>query len=74
MAVFGLILFWQLCGKMTGKPKDWLKAPVLQWLIASVMGIWLLFQSDSKTSIICLGVGCLLLLATKIPLFGSEQK
>jgi O-antigen ligase len=73
VAVFGLILFWQLTEKMTGKPKDWIRAPVLQWLIAAAMGVWLLQQCDSKTSIICLSVGCVLLLTTKIRLLEANK-
>jgi len=74
VAVFGLVLFWQLAEKMTGKPKDWSRSPVLQWLIAFAMGIWLLRQCDSQTSIICFGIGCILLLTTRIDFLSSNRK
>jgi exopolysaccharide production protein ExoQ len=73
VAVFGLILFWQLFERMSREPKDWFKSPALQWLIAGAMGVWLLYQSDSKTSIICLGIGCVLLSTTKIRLLKANK-
>jgi hypothetical protein len=71
--VFGLVLLWQLldCGKK--KPRDYLKSPVLQWAITLAMGLWLLRQCDSKTSIMGLSVGAALLLTTKVRVLDKRR-
>jgi len=64
--VFGLVLLWQLLDYGGNKPRDYLKRPALQWIITLAMGLWLLRQCDSKTSMIGLIVGASLFLITKI--------
>jgi exopolysaccharide production protein ExoQ len=64
--VFGLILVWQLLDLRSRKVRDYFKAPALQWLITLAMGVWLLHQCDSVTSMVCLAVGVGLLVSTKI--------
>lgn len=64
--VFGLVLLWQLLDYGGSKPRDYLKRPALQWAITLAMGLWLLRQCDSKTSIIGFVVGAALFLTTKI--------
>src|SRR5215471_12370528 len=63
--VFGLILVWQLLDLKSKKARDYFKAPALQWLITLAMGVWLLHQCDSVTSMLCLAVGIGLLVSTK---------
>jgi hypothetical protein len=64
--VFGLILVWQLLDLGSKKAREYFKAPALQWLITLAMGVWLLHQCDSVTSMVCLAVGVGLLVSTKI--------
>ena len=71
--MFGLIVIWQLLDLGSKRPRDFLKAPALQWSITMVMGVWLLRQCDSKTSIICLIIGGALLISTKIRFFENKR-
>src|SRR5262245_37120662 len=71
--VFGLIVLWQLLEVAGKKPRDYLKAPLLQWVITLLMGVWLLHQCDSKTSMIAISFGVLLLLTTKIRFFENKR-
>jgi exopolysaccharide production protein ExoQ len=71
--VFGLIVIWQLLDSAGKKPRDYFKTPVLQWVLTILMGLWLLHQCDSKTSMIALGVGTALLLSTKIRFFENKR-
>jgi len=71
--VFGLILVWQLLDLAGRKPRDYLKAPALQWLIALAMGLWLLHQCNSLTSMIGLAVGATLIVSTKIRFFEHRR-
>jgi hypothetical protein len=64
--VFGLILVWQLLALRGRKAREYFKAPALQWLITLAMGVWLLHQCNSVTSMVCLAVGAALLVSTKI--------
>jgi O-antigen ligase len=64
--VFGLILVWQLLDLRGRKAREYFKAPALQWLITLAMGVWLLHQCNSVTSMVCLAVGTGLLVSTKI--------
>src|ERR1051326_1376674 len=64
--VFGLVLLWQLLDYGRKKPRDYLKSPVLQWVITLTMGLWLLRQCDSKTSMMGLIIGAALFLTTKV--------
>src|SRR5436305_12283936 len=64
--VFGLVLLWQLLDYGANKPRDYLKSPALQWLITLAMGLWLLRQCDSKTSMIGFSIGAALFLITKV--------
>lgn len=43
----------------------------LGWLLL-VLGIYLLQQSDSKTSIVCLGIGSLIVVADRLPFVGAS--
>jgi Lipid A core - O-antigen ligase and related enzymes len=72
-AVFGLIVVWQLLDSARKRPRDYFKAPVLQWVITILMGLWLLHQCGSLTSMIALGVGTALLLSTKIRFFENKR-
>src|ERR1051326_574946 len=67
--VFGLILVWQLLDLKGGKVRDYFKAPALQWLITLSMGLWLLHECNSVTSMIGLAVGAALLVSMKIRFF-----
>ena len=71
--VFGLILVWQLLDLTSSKPRDYLKAPALQWLITLAMGVWLLHQCDSVTSTTGFAVGAALLVSTKVPFFKKKR-
>jgi exopolysaccharide production protein ExoQ len=71
--VFGLVVIWQLFDLTEKKPRNFLKAPALQWTITLLMAIWLLRACDSKTSILCLVVGVILLAATKIPFLEKRR-
>lgn len=71
--VFGLIVLWQLLELGRKKPRDYLKAPALQWVITLVMGVWLLRQCDSKTSMTAVSIGAILLLTTKIRFFENKR-
>ena len=71
--VFGLVLLWQLLDYGGNKPKDYLKSPALQWVITLAMGLWLLRQCDSKTSIIGLILGAVLFLTTKIRVLDKRR-
>jgi exopolysaccharide production protein ExoQ len=71
--VFGLIVLWQLLELAGKKPRDYLKAPVLQWVITLVMGVYLLRQCDSKTSMMAASIGAALLLTTKIRFFENKR-
>ena len=71
--VFGLVLLWQLLDYGGNKPRAYLRTPALQWVIALAMGVWLLRQCDSKTSIIGFIVGAALFLATKIRVFDKRR-
>lgn len=64
--VFGLVLLWQLLDYGGKKPRDYLKGPALQWALTLAMGVWLLRQCDSKTSILGFTVGAVLFLTTKV--------
>jgi len=71
--VFGLILVWQLLDLKGGKARDYFKAPALQWLITLSMGLWLLHECNSVTSMIGLAVGAALLVSTKIRFFENRR-
>src|SRR5262249_29256095 len=71
--VFGLVLLWQLLDQGGNKPRDYLKSPALQWAITFVMGLWLLRQCDSKTSIISFSIGAVLFLATRIRILNKRR-
>jgi exopolysaccharide production protein ExoQ len=64
--VFGLVVIWQLLDLMEKRPRNFFKAPALQWTITLLMALWLLHECDSKTAIVCFAVGAVLLAATKI--------
>lgn len=72
--VFGLIVLWQLLEVRPRKPRDFLRAPILQWTISLAMAVWLLHACDSKTSMICFAVGCALLISTKIQFFNNRRR
>ena len=65
--VFGLVLVWDLV-RLTGEArKSWL-SPQLIWPIGVLlMGAWLLHVCDSKTSMVCLMVGSVILLSHRLP-------
>ena len=71
--VFGLVVFWQLLEYGGKKPRDYLKRPALQWVLTLLMGLWLLRQCDSKTSIIGLSVGAAMFLATKVHVLDKRR-
>lgn len=71
--VFGLVLLWQLLDSEKSRPRDYLKRPALQWIITLAMGLWLLRQCDSKTSLIGLMVGAALFLSRKIPVLDKRR-
>jgi len=71
--VFGLILVWQLLECSGKKPRDYFKAPALQWLITLVMGLWLLRQCNSVTSMVCFGIGVGLLVSTRLRFFEYKR-
>lgn len=74
VTVCSLILLWQLAERWSTERRGLLKAPVLQWLITLAVGLWLLKQCDSKTSILCLVVGGAILLTTKVPPLARNPK
>ena len=71
--VFGLVVLWQLLDYRGDKLRDYLKSPVLQWGLTLLMGVWLLRQCDSKTSIIGLSVGAAMFLTTKFHVLNRRR-
>lgn len=69
-----IILLWQLLEYCTANGKRFYRAPAVQWVITFAMGLWLLYQCDSKTSILCLTLGSAILLSTRIPLLARNPK
>jgi O-antigen ligase len=71
--VFGLVVFWQLLGYDGKKLRDYLRSPALQWVLTLLMGLWLLRQCDSKTSIIGLTVGVAMFVATRVQVLNKRR-
>jgi exopolysaccharide production protein ExoQ len=71
--VFGLVVLWQLLESRGKTLKDYFKRPNLQFAIVFVMGLWLLKQCNSMTSILCFAVGGGLLLSTKLDWLNSRR-
>ena len=71
--VFGLVVFWQLLDYGRKRPRDYLRSPALQWVLTLLMGVWLLRQCDSKTSIIGISVGAAMFVATKVQVLNKRR-
>lgn len=72
IVVCGLSLVWQLL-QLWGKGRGPLRrAPALQWVITLLLGAWLLYQCDSKTSILCLTAGTAILFCARIPFLARQ--
>lgn len=60
-----LLILWQLGEYYKSNRGKLYRAPALQWVIATGMGLWLLYQSNSKTSMVCLGVALTILILSR---------
>jgi exopolysaccharide production protein ExoQ len=70
---FGLVVLWQLLDYRGHRPRDYLKSPALQWVLTLLMGVWLLRQCDSKTSIIGFLVGAAMFVSTKVQVLNKRR-
>jgi O-antigen ligase len=72
--VFGFVLIWRMMteyrheGRWRELRRAWLPLTVLG------LGVWLLQQSDSRTAMICLGLGALILYSHKLPIVRGRPK
>jgi len=66
VAVCGVFLLWQLLERWDGQLRHHFRAPALQLWITFAMGLWLLYQCDSKTSMLTLALGSSILCATRV--------
>ncbi len=67
--VFGLALVWDIMDLLGRRRGRLTRPPVLGMLIVLGCGGWLLRTSDSKTAMICLALGTLVIVAHRLPWF-----
>lgn len=72
--VFGLVLIWRLVSEYRGESKaSEAKRAFLPLLILGV-GVWLLHECDSKTSMICLVIAVAIFLSHRLPVVRGRPK
>lgn len=74
VVVCGIVLVWQISENWNQSGRSLRRAPMLQWAITLAMGLWLLWQSNSKTSLLCLAVGSAIILSTRIPVLARNPR
>ena len=72
--VFGMMIIWSVARRWTGGTLRE-RARQLGWPgLVLLMGVWLLHMSDSKTAMICLLAGALILYSPRIPWLRASPK
>ncbi len=73
--VFGLFLLAELAQRKNNKEEPQLrKTSSLPSWISLATGVWLLITCDSKTSLLCLAIGSLIIFSEKLPLLRGNPK
>jgi exopolysaccharide production protein ExoQ len=72
--VFGLLLVSELARPNKPAKGQFFKSHHWTIILILAVGLWLLFGSDSKTSLICLSLGTAILLSYKLPFFKNRPK
>lgn len=71
--VFGLVIMWRVLAVRDATQKWLSKSTMVFWLMLGI-GAYLLMISDSKTALLCLMAGCVILMSYKLPIFKTNPK